>query len=227
MLICIIEDDTRLAAVLQQAFEEDGANVTHLSSGEDAASYIAASPFDAVVLDITLRSKTDGLMVLQQLRRLSCQIPVLVLSARDTVPEMVRALDLGADDYMTKPFHLDLLLARVRSVARRGMIPQAIELIVGPLTLHPNQWAAQVQGVLLDLTRTEYTLLETLLRRAGQVVTRTQLIEAVWGLEAEVSKGNLDFHVHSVRTKLGPACEGLVRTVRGVGYRVERDSRSI
>jgi DNA-binding response OmpR family regulator len=143
---------------------------------------------------------------------------VLVLSARDTVPEIVRALDNGADDYLTKPFHLDLFLARVRSVSRRGAAPQTLILKKGPIMLDPTQHQVCVGERPVELTRREFMLLETLMRRAGQVVTRDQLAEAVWGYDAEVSKGNLDYHIHSLRAKLGPACEGMVRTMRGTGY---------
>ncbi len=217
MQVCIVEDDARLAGLLQQALEEDGSVAIHLASGEHAASYIATQPFDVVVLDLTL-PVTSGLSVLQQLRGGHCQTPVLVLSACDTVPEMIRALDSGADDYMTKPFHLDLFLARVRSVSRRGVIPQGMAVTIGPLTLQPSQRRARLHGVPLDLTRREYMMLEALMRRAGHVVTRDQLADAVWGMAVDVSKNNLDYHMHSLRAKLGSACEGMIRTVRGIGY---------
>ena len=217
MQVCIVEDDARLAGLLQQALEEDGSVATHLSSGEAAADFIASHPFDVVVLDLMLPG-TGGLQVLAQMRRALCQTPVLVLSAKDTVPDMVRALDVGADDYMTKPFHLELLLARLRSVSRRGAIAHSPALSVGPVVLNPAQRSAELNGEPLVLTRREYMMLEALMRRAGQVVTRDQLAEAVWGFEAEVSKGNLDYHVHSLRTKLGPTGGGMLRTVRGIGY---------
>ena len=224
MQVCIVEDDARLAGVLEQALEEDGSVTTHLASGEQAASYIAAHRFDAVVLDLMLPGM-GGLAVLEQMRRARCQTPVLVLSARDTVPEMVRALDIGADDYMTKPFHLELFLARIRSISRRGVIAQGTALAIGGITLQPGQRTVRLDGQPLELTRREYMLLEALMRRAGQVVTRDQLAEAVWGYAADVSQGNLDYHVHSLRAKLGPACEGMVRTLRGIGYVLQGESQ--
>ena len=217
MQVCIVEDDARLASLLRQALEEDGSSITHLTSGEQAAVYIATHPFDAVVLDLMLPG-TGGLDVLKQLRRLECHTPVLILSARDTVAEMVRALDTGADDYLTKPFHLHLFLARVRSISRRGVNPQAATLRSGPIELEPAQRTIRVQGQAIELTRREFMLIETLVRRAGQVITRDQLVEAVWGHAADISKGNLDFHIHSLRTKLGPEAGGMLRTLRGVGY---------
>ena len=221
--VCIVEDDARLAGLLQQALEEEGSVAIHLADGENAASYIASHPFDVVVLDLML-PVVNGLTVLKQLRRVQCQTPVLVLSASDTVPEMIRALDIGADDYMTKPFHLDLFLARIRSVSRRGVIPQGTTLTVGPVKLRPSQRTARLRGERIDLTRREYMMLETLMRRAGHVVTRDQLTDAVWGMAAEVSKNNLDYHMHSLRTKLGPACEGMIRTVRGIGYMLQAEA---
>jgi two-component system copper resistance phosphate regulon response regulator CusR len=217
MQVCLVEDDARIAELLQQALEEEGSVVVHLASGENAASYIASQSFDVVVLDLML-PVISGLTVLQHLRQGRCQTPVLILSASDTVPEMIRALDIGADDYMTKPFHLELFLARVRSVSRRGAIPQSIALTIGPVMLQPSQRRARLHGERLELTRREYMMLETLMRRVGRVVTRDQLTAAVWGITAEVSKNNLDYYVHSLRAKLGPACEGMIQTVRGIGY---------
>ena len=224
MQVCVIEDDERLARLLQQALEEDGSTVTHLATGEHAAAYIGSHPFDVVVLDLML-PVTSGLDILAQLRSAHCHTPVLVLSARDTVPQMVRALDAGADDYMTKPFHVELFLARVRSVSRRGSVPQAMELTLGPLTLIPAQREVRLEGTVVELGRREYMLLETLMRRAGRVITREQIAEAVWGFDADVTKGNLDYHMHSLRAKLGPRCERMLRTLRGTGYILQIEDR--
>ena len=161
---------------------------------------------------------TSGLEILAHLRRAKCQTPVLVLSARDTVPEIIRALDHGADDYLTKPFHLELFLARVRSLARRRAAPYTLILTKGPLMLDPTRHQVRVGEQPVKLTRREFMLLETLMRRAGQVVTRDQIAEAVWGHDADLSKGNLDYHIYSLRAKLGPVCEGMVQTMRGTGY---------
>lgn len=217
MQVCIVEQDAKLAGVLQQALKKNGSVATHLASGDHAASYIASHSFDAVVLALALPG-TDGLAVLKQMRRTRCQTPVLILSAHDTIPEIVHALDAGADDYMTKPCHLDLFLARLRSISRRGAIPQSTALAVGPMTLQYGQRVVCLHEKFLDLTRREYMILEVLMRRAGQVVMRDQIAQAVWGYDADVSKGNLDFHMHSLRAKLGPTGAGMLRTVRGIGY---------
>ncbi len=217
MQVCIVESDAKLACTLERALEKTGSATTRLSSGDGAAGFIASQSFDAVVLDLLLPG-TGGFAVLEQMRRARCQTPVLVLSACDAVPEMVRALDSGADDYMTKPCDLDLFLARIRSVARRGAIPQGTVASLGPLTLSFSRRVARLDGKPLKLTRREYMLLETLIRRTGQVVTRDQLATAVWGYGADVSKGNLDYHVHSLRAKLSPACKNMIQTMRGIGY---------
>lgn len=225
MQVCMVEDDVGLAELVQQALEENRHVVVHLDSGEEAAGYIAAHPFDAVLLDLMLPD-VNGLTVLERVRRANCQTPVIVLSARDTVPEMVRALDIGADDYLTKPFHLDILLARLRSVVRRGPAPATAELVAGRISLNQNQCSVRLDGRPLDLTRREYMLLEALVRRAGQVLTRDQLADAVWGMDADVSSNNLDVHIHMLRNKLGPAGSENIQTIRGVGYVLQRESRA-
>ena len=224
MQVCIVEDDIRLAALLQQALEEDDVLATRLASGAGAAHFIAIHSFDAVVLDMVLPG-ASGLAVLEELRREHCQTPVLVLSARDTVPEMVRALDMGADDYMTKPFHIDLFLARVRSVSRRGAVPQGAGMQAGAITLDPQRRAVNIAGHEQELSRREFLLLEALVRRANRVVTREQLATAAWGRDADVSQGNLDFHMHSLRAKLALREPCSIRTVRGVGYILQADPR--
>jgi len=221
----MVEDDIRLAELVQQVLEENRHVVVHLDSGEEAASYIAASRFDAVLLDLMLPD-ISGLTVLKQVRQANCQTPVIIVSARDTVPEMVRALDIGADDYLTKPFHLDILLARLRSVVRRGPVTPTADLVAGSISLNQKQCTARVDGTQLDLTRREYMLLETFVRRAGQVLTRDQLADAVWGVAAEVSNNNLDVHIHSLRTKLGPKGAMYIQTLRGVGYVLQRGNRA-
>ncbi|HUB00540.1 MAG TPA: response regulator transcription factor [Terracidiphilus sp.] len=222
MQICMIEDDVRLAELVKQALEESRHVVAHLVDGEGAAGYISAHDFDIVLLDLMLPG-ISGLSVLKQLRHANCLTPVIVISARDTVPEMVRALDIGADDYLTKPFHLDILLARLRSVSRRGPVPQSAELNAGPISLHQEQRVVRLDGRRLELTRREYMLLETLMRRANHVLTRDQLAEAVWGFAAEVSTNNLEVHIHSLRAKLGASGGRLIHTVRGIGYVLRRE----
>ncbi len=219
-----IEDDPRIAKVLAQALEEEGHRVTQLNNGLDGEQHILSGRYEAVVLDLMIPG-VDGFEILRRVRKARSHTPILVLSARDSMADIVRALDLGADDYMTKPFHLEMLLARVRSVSRRGAIAESPLLEAGDLTLDRSRREVRKGGSPIELTRLEFALMETLMRRAGRPVTREQLIEAGWGLGADVSQNSLEVQVHSLRGKLdGPARPGgrnQIRTVRGIGYQIE------
>jgi DNA-binding response OmpR family regulator len=219
-----IEDDRRIAAVLTEALKEEGHHVTQVDNGLEGEEHILSGRYEVVLLDLMIPG-LDGLEVLRRVRKARSRTPILVLSARDSMADVVRALDLGADDYLTKPFHLEMLLARVRSVSRRGTIAEAPLLEAGDLTLDRARREVRVSGQVLDLTKLEYTLLETLMRRAGRPVTREQLIEAGWGLGSDVSQNSLEFQIHSLRGKLDgpmhPSGRNRIRTVRGVGYQIE------
>lgn len=219
-----IEDDRRIAKVLAQALEEEGHHVTHVDNGLLGEEHILSGRYDVVVLDLMIPG-IDGVEVLRRVRKARSRIPILVLSARDAMSDVVRALDLGADDYLTKPFHLEILLARVRSVGRRGAIAETPLLEAGDLALDRGRREVSMSGSIVELTKLEFALLEALMRRAGRPVTREQLIEAGWGLGSDVSQNSLEFQIHSLRTKLdGPAHPGgrhQIRTIRGVGYQIE------
>ena len=163
----------------------------------------------------------DGLSVLRRLRAARLQTPVIIVSARDAGSNIVQGLDCGADDYLTKPFELDILLARVRAVARRAPASQPVELMFRDLKLNPSTYQLQRGDRTVALTRTEYALLETLIRRAGTVVPRDVLIEEGWGGESDVSDANLYFFVRALRSKITqPGEPELLHTVRGVGYSI-------
>ncbi len=165
--------------------------------------------------------KIDGLTVARKLREFRNQTPILMLTARDRAPDVVAGLDTGADDYLTKPFSFDVFLARVRAVGRRGPIPQPVVLTVGDLALDTGARVARRSGEKIELTRTEYALLELLMRNAGSVVARQRLLSSVWGPGAEVGPNTLDAFVSSLRRKIEPpGSKKLVRTVRSVGYRL-------
>jgi DNA-binding response OmpR family regulator len=165
--------------------------------------------------------RMDGLSVLKRLRAARLQTPVIIVSARDAGPNIVQGLDCGADDYLTKPFELDILLARVRAVARRAPVAQPVELSFRDLKLNPSTYQLQRGHRTVALTRTEYALLETLIRRAGTVVPREVLIEEGWGDESDVSDANLYFFVRALRSKITqPGEPELLHTVRGVGYSI-------
>jgi DNA-binding response OmpR family regulator len=218
MNVLVIEDDRRIASVLEQGLQEDGHQVYISYRGDEAYDLIASQHFDVVVLDIMLPG-ADGITVLKKARAEKCDIPILLLTARDAMPEIVRGLDAGADDYITKPFQLEVLLARVRAVGRRGQIAQLPELVIGTLSLDRNQRVARRCDRSIQLTQREYALLELLMRRSPQVVSRAQLIEAGWGYDAEVSDNSIDVFMHALRSKLhidGQA--NILRTVRSIGY---------
>jgi two-component system response regulator MprA len=169
--------------------------------------------------------RLDGFSVLKRLREARLRTPVIIVSARDAIPDIVRGLDAGADDYLTKPFELGILLARVRAVARRAPAAQPAELTFQDLTLNPGSHEMQRGGRTASLTRTEYALLETLMRRAGSVVRREVLIEEGWGMESDVSGANLYVFIRSLRSKITQSGEPeLLHTVRGVGYSIRSEA---
>lgn len=219
MNILLVEDDRRIAAVVSQALAEEGHHVDTLGTGRYAQEHILTLPYNLVLLDLML-PECDGFEILHQVRKARSAMPILVLSARDGMADVVRALDLGADDYVTKPFHLDMLLARVRSVSRRGPVVEPAILSAAGLLLDLNCRELTRGGESIGLTRREFALLEVLMRRQNTVVPRRQLIEAGWGLIADTAQNSLEFYIHSLRSKINVAGEpSLIRTVRAVGYR--------
>ncbi|MCU1324121.1 MAG: two component transcriptional regulator, winged helix family [Acidobacteriaceae bacterium] len=218
MNVLVVEDDKRIAHVLKQGLAEDGHSVFLAHRGDEGAELIKSEHFDVVVLDIMLPG-LDGMSVLKQVRAHKCAVPILMLTARDSMPDVVRGLDLGADDYLTKPFQLEVLLARVRAVGRRGHTGTTNELKVGRLVMDRSQRIVRHDLREIGLTKKEFVLLELLMRRAGQVVTRSQLIEAGWGYDADVSDNSIDFYIYSLRSKIsGEGATSCIRTVRSLGY---------
>ncbi len=218
MKILVVEDDRRIAALLRQALHEDGYTVAVSAQGNDALSQLLKEHFDAVVLDAMLPG-LDGFAVLQTLRERHHAVPILMLTAKDSMEDIVRGLDLGADDYMTKPFTLEILLARLRAICRRGDHAGVAAIQVGTLSLDRGLRVLRHRNHTVTLTRKEFHLLELLMRRCDQVVTRDQLIEAGWGGAAEVSSNSLDFYISSLRSKIAGDDSGTrIRTVRSLGY---------
>ena len=223
MRILVVEDERRMAELLRQGLSEEGHAVTVAMDGREGLSLAESDAFDLVMLDLMLPGM-DGLTITKRLREGKNRTPVLLLTARDSDRDIVKGLDLGADDYLTKPFSFEVLFARVRAVGRRGAIPQPVVMQVGDLIL--NQGSRQVTrgGREITLTRTEYAILELLLRNAGRVVWRDTLIESVWGGE-DIESNTLDAFVRLLRHKIeAPGEPRLLQTVRGVGYAVRADS---
>jgi two-component system, OmpR family, copper resistance phosphate regulon response regulator CusR len=200
MRVLLVEDDLRMARLIARSLKEDGHAVVVSHDGAEGLD-LARGNFDAVVLDIML-PKIDGLEILKTIRAERRTTPILMLTARDAMQEMTGGLNLGADDYLTKPFHVDVFLARVRAVSRRGQATQCTNLEVGCLTLNRATHELRCGEDAILLTHKEYIVLELLMRRAGQVVLRNQLIEAAWGFDSDIGDNSLDVCVSSLRNKL-------------------------
>ncbi|HUK15814.1 MAG TPA: response regulator transcription factor [Bryobacteraceae bacterium] len=223
MRILVAEDRPSTADLLRRALETDGHSVLTAYDGDRALKLGMEAGSDAIVLDVML-PRLDGLSVLRRWREAHVLTPVIIVSARDAGADIVRGLDCGADDYLTKPFELDILLARLRAVARRAPPAPLADLAFQDLRLNPNTYQMQRGERTVSLTRTEYVLLATLVRRAGMVVPRDVLIEEGWGVESDVSDANLYFFVRSLRSKITqPGETELLHTVRGVGYSIRSE----
>jgi len=217
MRILLVEDDDLLGAGVRDALARARYAVEWVQDGRQALAALQADAFDLVVLDLGLPGM-DGLEVLRTLRAGGRETPVLVLSARDTAPERVLGLDAGADDYLSKPFDVDELLARVRAIRRRARGAAVNVIEHGPLRLDPAAHSVTCDGRTVELQRREFMLLERLLESAGQVLSRAQLEESLYGWEGGVESNSLDVHIHRLRRKLYPE---VIRTVRGVGYVID------
>ncbi len=226
MNVLVIEDDKRIAGVLQQSLTEDGHNVFLSHRGDEGIDLINHEHFDLVVLDVMLPA-IDGFTILTKVRAKRLSIPILLLTARGDMSDMVRGLDLGADDYLTKPFQLDNLLARVRAVGRRSHNASDNKIAVGSLILDQAEHILRKDGVEVPLTRKEFLILDLLMRRMSKVVTRDQMIAAGWGFDAEVSDNSIDFYISSLRSKIDMKGQpSLIRTMRSIGYCFSPNSAS-
>lgn len=221
MNVLVIEDDKRIANILRMGLLEDGHRVEISHRGDEGRELITSEHFDVVVLDVMLPG-VDGFHILKHARTVKRAVPILMLTAKDSMMDVVHGLDLGADDYLTKPFQLEVFLARVRAVGRRGHIPQQPCLSVGDLVLDRNSRTACRGTEQIELTRKEYAILELLMRRVNQVVTRDQIIHAGWGYDADVRDNTVDFYMHSLRQKINRKDQpNAIRTIRSLGYLLE------
>ena len=219
MRILIVEDDPSLASGLSRILEAEGYAVDVTSRGEDAVQAARQERFDMVILDIGLPG-IDGFEVLRRLRSAVYRAPVLVLTARDTVNDRVHGLDLGADDYMAKPFAMPELAARVRALIRRSQAQIGPKIVHGPLTLDTVARRAYLQNEPLDLAAREWAVLEVLLGKVEKIVSKESIIQAVAGWDEELSPNAIEVYISRLRSKLERA--GIrIRTVRGFGYMLE------
>lgn len=227
MRILLVEDEPSAAHLVAKGLREQAYAVDVATDGESAIFQAGTTDYDAVVLDVMLPIK-DGLAVCRSIRESGCTVPILMLTARDSVDARIAGLDCGADDYLVKPYDFGELLARLRAVIRRGHSPLLPhELTVGPLALNTRSRQVRVAGQVVALTAKEYALLEYLARRAGDVVTRAEIAEHVWDDHYDPLSNVVDVYIQRLRRKLDPpGGESLIRTRRGEGYQLAGDSPS-
>jgi len=218
MRILVVEDEEKVASFIRKGLEEEHYAVDLALDGEEGLALAQVNPYDLIVLDLML-PKLDGFKVLEQLRADEVATAVLILTARDRLSDKVKGLDLGADDYLTKPFAFSELLARVRALLRRGKPTRSPVLSIADLTLDPSSHRVSRGGQAIDLTAKEYALLEYLLRHQGRVLTRTMISEHVWDQSFDSYTNVIDVYVNYLRKKIDQGFEPkLIHTVRGVGY---------
>jgi len=224
MNLLIVEDEKRMVEPLSKGLREEGHTVECATDGIAGLELAMNYEFDVIVLDIMM-PKLSGYDLAKRLRSEGIPAPVLMLTAKDSVQDVVHGLDLGADDYMTKPFSFSELLARLRAVKRRPRVPHPTQFRVRDLLLDPTTREVSRGGVRIWLTRTEYSLLEELIFRAGTVVRRISLIESVWGFDRDIKVNTLDAFVRLLRNKIDTnASQSLIHIVRGVGYVLRAES---
>jgi DNA-binding response OmpR family regulator len=219
--LLLVEDDPTISRFLVRGLREENHVVDLAEDAASAEDLVSAGEYDAILLDIMLPGGMDGFAFCRRLRENRIDTPVLILTARDSVGDRVHGLDTGADDYLTKPFSFDELLARLRALTRRGRTPQmSAALTYGPLAIDLETHRVTANGEEIHLSATEYRLLEYLMRRAGTIVSRTQLADHVWGNDYDPMSNLADVYVGYLRRKLTAAgvAGTLIQTVRGLGY---------
>jgi DNA-binding response OmpR family regulator len=216
--ILVVEDETSMREVLRQGLEDENHTVALASDGMEGIHAAETCDFDAILLDVMMPGM-DGVDLVRRIRAAGRQTPVLMLTARDAITDVVRGLDAGADDYLTKPFSFHILLARLRAISRRSAQPHKATLQVSDLALDPSSHQVSRGGAAIALTPTEYRVLEFLMRRAGHAVSRSAIIEGVWGFEEDVEANTVDAFIKHLREKIDLNREHrLIQTVRGYGY---------
>ncbi len=224
MRLLVVEDEAKMAKLLERGLREEGHAVDVTGRGEDVLWMARAAPYDAIVLDVMLPGG-DGFSVCRELRRNEIWTPVLLLTARDAVDDRVVGLDAGADDYLVKPFAFSELLARLRALRRRTPVERPAVLEVGDLRLDPAEHRAWRGEVELPLSGKEFTLLEEFMRRRGQILSRAQLLDAAWDMGYERRSNLVDVYVRYLREKIDrPFGRHALETVRGAGYRLREDA---
>ncbi len=221
MHVLIVEDEPKVAAFLEKGLQEEQWHVRLASDGEEALTILEDTDFSVIVLDIMM-PKLDGLSVLRTLRRQGNNTPVLLLTARDAVPDRVAGLQAGADDYLPKPFAFEELLARLRALVRRNRGEFTDLLSLGDLVLDTTRHLVHRAGQVIDLTALEFRLLEFLLRNKGRVLSRLSIEEYIWGLNEDPESNIVDVYINHLRNKIDKSFSfPLIHTIRGFGYKIE------
>ncbi len=222
MKVLVVEDEKQIAGFVKKGLEEQGFTVDVCDNGNDGYTFATTQSYDAIVLDIMLPGR-DGLSILKNLRKRKNAVPVILLTARSELDERLEGLNLGADDYLTKPFFVEELIARIRAVVRRASGEQLSILQIEDLTINVITREVKRGDRGISLTAREFSLLEYLTRSPGRVYTRTQILEHVWGYDFDPNTNLIDVHIQRLRKKLDAgSASPLIETVRGVGYRIKR-----
>jgi DNA-binding response OmpR family regulator len=216
MHILLVEDDLSLAASLTTALSREGFTTNHVASGKAALLAAETEPPQLVILDLGLPDM-DGLDVLKQLHQGKKPLLVLVLTARNTTEDKVSGLNLGADDYLAKPFEMSELFARLRALERRTTLQQTTDISIGPVILDTVKYKVSVDGNEIELTRREFMLLKALMENPGPVLSRNKLESRLYGWGEELASNSIDVHIHNLRKKITP---GFIKTIRGIGYTI-------
>ncbi len=221
MRILVVEDELKMSRAIRRGLEHEGYVVDVVPDGNEALFWAFENTYDAILLDVMLPGK-NGFSVCKKLRDENCWTPVLMLTARNAVEDRIAGLDVGADDYLTKPFSFGELLARLRALLRRGPLERPVVLTIGDITLDPAAHSVSRAGQAIELSSREFALLEFLMRHPGEVITRTQILDHVWDYNYDGLSNVVDVYIGYLRKKLEkPFNSQVIRAIRGVGYIME------